>query len=334
MTQKTKRNSESQNCWVITEGIAGTENQCLAVANSLSEKIKLNIRVKRIGLRQPWKTFSPFFGLECPFTFTGDKITKPWPEIVIASGRKSIAASLYIKRKSRGKTFTLQIQDPRICAHNFDLLAVPAHDKIRGDNVIVTHTAPNLTTAAKLKTAVKEYKELFGDYKNHNKVVTVLIGGNSKTHRLTPQILNKLCTNLLYLKEQGHSLLITTSRRTSDEIKKTLRERLGGDNTFIWTAEDETKIANPYIGMLAYADAVIVTEDSVSMVSDALQTQVPVYTYKLEGGSAKFNRFYTPLKEQKLIESYQGFIDFERSAAVNMQPAAQIIAQEIVSALK
>ena len=94
--------------------MAGTENQCLAVAEAL------NIRpeVKQIGLRQPWKTFSPYLGLETSWSFTGDSLTDPFPKLVIAAGRKAIAACRYIKQQSP-RTFIVFLQNPRMRFSDF-----------------------------------------------------------------------------------------------------------------------------------------------------------------------------------------------------------------------
>src|SRR5262245_41653904 len=124
-------------CWIVTEGLAGTENQCLGVAEALG----IMPEIKRIRLRQPWKSFSPFLGFEQNMTFS-PPLQPPWPDLLLASGRKSIAASRYIKKASGGRTFTVQIQDPRISPSYFDLVAVPEHDPARGENVIVTAASP------------------------------------------------------------------------------------------------------------------------------------------------------------------------------------------------
>jgi mitochondrial fission protein ELM1 len=61
--------------WVITEGLVGTENQCLGVA----EALEVNPIIKRIGLRQPWKFLSPYLGFECSATFS-KTLNAPWPD--------------------------------------------------------------------------------------------------------------------------------------------------------------------------------------------------------------------------------------------------------------
>ena len=69
-----------------------------------------------------------------------------------------------------------------------------------------------------------------------------------------------------------------------------LQERLGGLPAFIWDGSG----ANPYFGMLGAADAIVVTADSVSMISEAAATGKPVYIVELESGSAKFTRAMQP----------------------------------------
>ena len=149
--------SEDITCWIVTEGMAGTENQCLGVAEALNVKPV----VKRIRLHQPWAMLSPFLGFEQSWSMSPD-VEPPWPDLVLASGRKSIAASRYIKKMSGGKTFTVQIQDPRISPKQFDLVAVPAHDPTRGPNVIVTKASPNRITQERLAAAKKAFPQ-FGD---------------------------------------------------------------------------------------------------------------------------------------------------------------------------
>ena len=99
-------------CWIVTEGFAGTENQCLGIAEALG----VTPTVKRIVLRQPWHTLSPWLGSENEWTFSplGDKLHAPWPDLVLAAGRKGIAAARYIRRMSGNRAFIVFIQDPRI----------------------------------------------------------------------------------------------------------------------------------------------------------------------------------------------------------------------------
>ncbi len=282
-------------CWVITEGIAGTENQCLGVAEALG----VEPVVKRIQLRGPWKILSPYLGFECAGIFEPE-LQEPWPDLLLASGRKSIAASRYIKRKSGGKTFTVQIQDPRISPKHFDLVAVPFHDPTRGPNVIVTHAAPNRVTDMKLTKARNDFAPLFAMMPSPH--IAVMIGGNSKAHTMSEDGMERLGSQLSQL---PGSLMITASRRTSEEQKNAFLKGLGGRPHHFWDGNGE----NPYFGMLAWGDAILVTADSVSMLGDAATTGKPVYMIPMDGGSMRFDKFHQHLRDHGAIRPFMGFVE-------------------------
>jgi mitochondrial fission protein ELM1 len=281
-------------CWIITEGMAGTENQCLGVAEALG----VLAEVKRIKLRQPWKSFSPWLRFEHAGIFE-PTLAPPWPDLLIASGRKSIATSRYIRKASGGKIFTVQIQDPRVSPAEFDLVALPAHDPTRGGNVIVTDASPNRITAEKLAAAREKFSAL-GKLKGPR--VAVLIGGNSKAHRMTKEITENFAAQL---KRLDAGLMVTTSRRTGEENAGILKNALVDSGAFIWDGSEE----NPYFGMLAWADFILVTEDSASMLSDAATTGKPVYVIKLEGGSARLDKLHENLRKKGITRPFDGRLE-------------------------
>lgn len=314
------KNPPSPSCWIVTEGMVGTENQCLGVAAALG----IAAEIKRIHLRQPWKMLSPWLGAESACTFD-PPLEGPWPDILLASGRKSIAASRYIKKQSGGKTLTVQIQDPRIAPSQFDIVAVPAHDPSRGPNVIVTDGAPNLITPQKLLTAKEKWAGLFSSLPAPR--VAVLIGGSSKAHKMTREIARTLGEKLAHLaRTQNAGLMITASRRTGEENMAALRAALKDTNAYIWDGSGD----NPYHGMLAWADFIVVTSDSVSMLSDAGTTGKPVYMIPLEGGSARFDRFHVGLIGKGVVRVFDGTLEHWSYTPLN---AAQVIADAVINAL-
>ena len=294
-------------CWIITEGLAGTENQCIGVAEALG----VSPEIKRVTLRQPWKALSPYLGFECGFTFM-PALKGPWPDILIASGRKSIAASRYIKKMSGGKTFTVQIQDPRISPKQFDLVAVPKHDPTRGDNVLVTTAAPNKITGSKLTDARAQFQQ-FSSLPSPR--VAVLIGGNSHSHTLTAQ---KIKTLAAQLKSLSGGLMVTTSRRTGAENEKILKSALQGSEHFFWDGSG----LNPYMGMLAWADFILVTEDSTSMLSEAASTGKPTYIIPLDGGSARLDAMQQNLMEAGCARVFEGRL--EPWTATRLEDASKV----------
>lgn len=284
--------SKNMTCWVISEGMVGTENQCVSVAEALG----VQTVVKQVTLRQPWKALSPYLGFENEGSFS-PALTPPWPDIVIASGRKSIAASRYIKKASGGHAFTVQIQDPRVSPHMFDLVAVPHHDPTRGENVIVTDGAPNKVTAARLKASKYDFPEL-GVLSAPR--VAVLIGGSSKAYSMSAEVTNRLAAQLRGIDAR---LMITTSRRTGAKNEAILHQAL--PNSYFYDGNGK----NPYFAMLAYADYVLVTADSASMLSDACTSGKPTYMIELEGGHPRIDKLHKHLQDIGVLRVFEGSLE-------------------------
>lgn len=256
--------------WIVTEGLAGTENQCLGVAECLGD---IDLEVMRITLKQPWAALSPWFGFEYHRTFQ-PFLEPPWPDILISSGRKSIAASRYIGKQSKGKTYRIQIQDPRINPRQFDLVALPAHDPTRGENVVVTTANPNRITPVLLESAKNSFESTLGTWLKSAPPsrIAILIGGNTKSFTIGETDIHNLVQKLRPL-QNDHALMITTSRRTGAENTEHLRAALAHPNVYFWDEQSP----NPYHAMLAYADVIMATNDSTSMLSEGATTGKPVY---------------------------------------------------------
>lgn len=288
-------------CWVVSEGIAGTENQCIGVAEALG----IVPVVKRVKLRFPWKQLSPWLrlGHEYALSAESDPIAAPWPDIALVSGRKAVGVGLDIKRRSGGKTLLVQIQDPKLPASLFDIVVTPQHDDIRGDNVILTTAGLHRVTPQKLAEHAAAWQSRLGALPAPR--VAVMIGGNSRAHRMTAAATEKLVDGLQKLAASGAGLMITASRRTGAENTALLREKLTGDHIFFWDGNGD----NPYFAFLGMADYIIVTEDSVSMASEAISTGKPVYIAALEGGARRLDNFHRLLREQGYTRPFDGTLE-------------------------
>ena len=64
------------------------------------------------------------------------------------------------------------------------------------------------------------------------------------------------------------------------------------------------------MGFLACAEAILVTADSVSMVSDACATGKPVYILSVEGRQpAQFEKFFAQLMAEDAIRPFSGILE-------------------------
>src|SRR5207245_4006518 len=108
----------------------------------------------------------------------------------------------------------------------------------------------------------------------------------------------------------GGSAVVTPSRRTGAAGVALLRQRLAGLSAEIWDGTGD----NPYYAYLAIADALLVTADSVSMVSEAAATGKPVHILELAGGDAKFARFHETMRKAGITRPFTGQLECWRYA--------------------
>jgi uncharacterized protein len=285
-------------CWVVTDGKAGMVNQCVGLAEALDA----DFEVKRVRLRTPWRDLTPYFrwGGRMQFASDSDALRPPWPDLLIATGRHSVAASILVKRLSRGKTRTVQIQNPVVSLKHFDLVVAPRHDEISGDNVVVTRGALHRVTPWMLREGVEHLAWRLQHLRRP--YISVLIGGSNNVYRLGVEEMQSLASRLAQCtRAMNGSLIITPSRRTGAGNRDILKEALIDVPHYLWTGMGE----NPYFGVLGLGDFIVVTADSVNMVSEAASTGKPVYVAELPGGSPKFDAFHRRLMEEGVTRAFQ-----------------------------
>jgi mitochondrial fission protein ELM1 len=260
---------------------------------------------KRLAIRAPWRHLSPELWLAplAALSPSGDALVPPWPDLVIACGRQVVAPVAAAKRASGDRLFWVQVQDPRSRRDRVDLMVVPEHDPAQGDKVVRTRGAVHRVTAARLAEARQRWAGTLGALPRP--LVAVLLGGDNRVYRLTPARLATLADQLAGLGRRGFGLAITPSRRTDAGGLALLRQRLAGLPATIWDGTGD----NPYFGLLAHADAILVTADSVSMVSEAAATGKPVHIIALDGGSAKFARFHGLMRDAGVSRPFAGEIE-------------------------
>lgn len=282
------------------------ESQCVGLAEALG----ITPTIKRIRLRKFWRDFSPYVNLwkRLAFSRKGDKLSPPWPDMVIATGRQSVLPALHIRQMSGGKTFLVQIQNPVIPSSHFDVVVVPDHDKLEGKNVISVRGALHRVTPELLKAEAEKWAPHFAHLPRP--YVAVLLGGSNGAYRLDPKFMMEFGPQLSGMaKKEKVSLLVTPSRRTGDANRVLLSALLHDTPNFIWDGPEKNGGDNPYYGMLGLADAIIVTCDSINMVSEACRTGKPVYVVQLPGHSDKFASFHHSLIADGRIRMFDGTLN-------------------------
>jgi uncharacterized protein len=277
-------------CWILSDGKAGDEAQCLGVA----ERLGLVAEIRRVAPRAPFvwaMPWGPIDPREAPGR-SNSPLAPPWPDIAIASGRRTFAYLRHLKRASGGKVFTVYLKDPGTSPEAVDLVWVPQHDKLRGKNVIVTLTSPHRLSPEKLAAErVQIWREGAGPR------VGVLLGGDSQHHRFKSGNIADLTAKLMAWAAHGARLFITPSRRTPLVLAHALRDLCEGTGDMFWDGTGN----NPYLGILAGADHFVVTADSVNMLGEAAATGKPIHLFTPSGGHTKISSFVSGLERHGAV---------------------------------
>ena len=291
-----------ETCWIVTDGKVGMVKQC----RGLAEILEVEPVSKVIDQRVPWRWLPPAITPFALGVVTPDSspLVPPWPDLLIASGRKSVAPARAIRRASGNATFCVQIQNPGIAPAAFDLVVTPQHDGLSGPNVIATTGSLHGLTSHVLDAARTRFANLVAPLPSP--LLAVLLGGDNAVYKMTEDYSIQLAAKLRQLADDhGWGLAITPSRRTPVHARRAIAEALQGSSALVW---DETG-DNPYLGFLAHADAVLVTCDSVNMVCEAAATGKPLHVAHLQGGSEKFRRFHANMEARGITRPFNDTLE-------------------------
>ena len=275
-----------KSCWILSDNLIGHEKQSISLAEKLNINYKL-IKIKKVNFIK--RNLSNFFNLQKKNFFK-----PPYPKIIISCGKSTAYYSKMIKQKTKNKIFSIFIQKPPINLNNFDVVISPKHDKCKGLNVIETQGALTKINLKYIKNVNKTKKPSI----LKQNFITVLIGGNSRHHKITKPILDKIIKNLKSIEEQKKiRIFILVSRRTGKKDYLYLKKNLISKN-FIFVLPNSKKVS--YLNAISFAKAIIVTSDSVSMVTEACSTGKPTYIIDIPTKSKRFSLFIKNLIHLKL----------------------------------
>ncbi len=288
-------------CWVVTDGRAGIEAQALGLAEAIARAMPITVAIKRIKVRAPHRALprqlwgDPFAHLDP----AGDALVPPWPDLWIGCGRLSAPFTMAMRAYSPG-AFTVQLQNPRAPPGAFDLIIPPEHDRLAGENVFSIIGSPNRIEAARARANVLPGLA----------PLAVLVGGPNRAFRFDMADAARLADKLAAL---SMPLDVTLSRRTPRAAAEILRERLGAVAARFHDPARDAAMANPYPAMLGTARAILVTEDSVNMATEAAATAKPLYILPMRrkpfASASKFDAFHESLCKRGASRVFRGEIE-------------------------
>ncbi|DAZ93684.1 TPA: hypothetical protein N0F65_008192 [Lagenidium giganteum] len=328
----------------LGNGAAGAEKQALALAHRLQHVLQRGHNVPcsvafvpaplthRVARRLPPTLHvaaarvlrSPWFGYDCavPSLLAADapSETAPRVDVAIGCGRTTVALCAAWKLTAPARVYNIQIQHPRTPLHWFDAVVTPRHDFAAGRflgpstvprNVHLTFgTVFDVTTELLEREAAAYERNALGTALPRAKtVLALLIGGPCRGFPFSRADAETMMDDFHgRLKATGNyddmALVATFSRRTPTDVKSVIATQLRAnwrpDRLFLWDGNG----ANPYYAMLAGADAIVITPDSVSMTTEAIASGKAVFTLGTDRCTGKFRNFHDTLTTNHLAHSW------------------------------
>ncbi len=296
--------------WVVSDGRTGIENQALGLAEAVQRLFPSVITVKRVRWRAAFDKFPSALKASWMLDPSSDAVEpaagEAWPDLWIATGRATLPLSAAARRRSGGRTFVVQTQDPRWRNAAYDLIVAPAHDRIEGPNVLSITGSPHRVTRERLAEGAAAFADRLEPLPRPR--VAALIGGRSRAFDLPDAHAADLAERIDGAVEAaGGSLMLTFSRRTPEAAKAAMTARLAHLPGLIWDGGG----ANPYFAFLNFADHVLVTEDSANMAAEAASTGKPVHILPMIPlkSADKFARLHADLRERGAARPFDGTLE-------------------------
>ena len=323
--------------WCVTDGTAGMRYQTLALAAIMKWDqspafcdivVAPHPLLRRLPQLGCWAPNFPLVRDQNSPLATIKKATD-YPNIVVTCGRRMAGISMALRMRANllgADMKTIHLQDPRLDPACFDMLIVPQHDRVRGDNVIVTKAALNRMSQSHIAASANTVPHQWQCAASPR--VAVMIGGDNRRYKISCHMATHMARQLAaFAAANNANLFLVPSRRCPDHVLRHLQTALPPDHCMIATNDQP----NPYPGILALADAIIVTSDSVNMASEAASTGKPVLIAYWRAETGRIAKFHKTMQDSNHtapltpLLSAESFAPLDESAVVRQQISARLM---------
>ena len=253
--------------WALLGERIGDNNQVLALAEALGYPFETRTLTYNLA-----RALSVKLG---PTMVTLDRrsrapIAPPWPDLILAIGRRSVPVGRWIKQQSGGRAKLVLLGHPRVSPSLFDLVITTRQYPVPpGANVVLLPLA--MSRFSTLPQPSSKEAEWLANLPRPRRLMAV--GGATKYWRLSAE---QVIAAAERLQARDGSLLVATSRRTDPEVISALRTTLRPGSPLIDGAFPRFPV------LLGAADEIYVTGDSISMLSEAILAGKPVGLIPIE----------------------------------------------------
>jgi mitochondrial fission protein ELM1 len=222
------------------------------------------------------------------------------PDIIISAGASTSAVNYFLSKENQAKSVVL-MRPGYLSLKKFDLVVMPRHDRPpQRSNVVVTEGALNLIDAEYLNQKAAGLKQS-GLLKGApvNPCVGVLIGGDSKKFSITPEVTSDLSREI---KKLNADILISTSRRSPLEVEEVVKNEFSDyARCKLLVIANQNNHPDAVGGILGLSKVIIVSPESISMISEAVCANKYVVVFKTGQLSFKHRHFLKNYQEKEYI---------------------------------
>lgn len=329
------KGSPSKNILILSDGKVGHTNQAKAVAKIIGRLMEERargfkgkagdelIKVKEVEVKfknRFTKSLMSIFGLCSGICCNGclgclkfclnsknfQELSSFYADVVISCGSSLAPLNIMLARENRARNIVI-MKPGLVSPSKFDLAIIPEHDRpVRKKNIAVTKTALNLIDDDSMREGAVNLQSGVRSLEQKKTRIGVLIGGESKSYTLTSELIAVVVDELIKAANGlSGELLVTTSRRTSSEVDTLIKERLLKHPLCpLLVIANEKNIEGTVAGILGLSDIVVVSGESISMISEALSSNKPVIVFetgKKSDRDTRHGQFLNSLKEKRYV---------------------------------
>jgi len=300
---------------ILSDGRPGHVRQSEAVAAQFKNietqygRAGMEYPAKIVGVhfKSPWRRrLFPWFALFfipwaqgrlrlLGFFFTPEsqkEILDSSADFVISAGAGLVPLNLCLAREARAKSIVVMKPAFPFNLFGYGLAVIPAHDRgLVPRRALRTLLAPNPIEREVLEASAHSFGACLRDPSRVK--MAVFLGGPTRRYPMDIEAVQNLWRALEQIAPHTGDYVITTSRRTPEEVSRFLKASAPASRFCQrLVVEREDNRPDAVAAMMGLADILMVTEDSLSMISEAVSAGKKVVVLKLgEGLPPKHRRF-------------------------------------------
>ena len=267
--------------WVLDAYRSGEKTQVRALAQALGWPFDIkSLRYRKTEIRTTLFRGRDLCGVDLP---SSDPLTAPWPDLVISMGMRNEPVARWIKDQSGGRTKLVFLGRLWADPAHFDLVITTPQYRVPDRPNVLRNALPlHPLTPERLDVARAHWAPKLAHLPRP--YLSLNIGGPSGPYAFGARASARLLRDTLALaRARGGSLLVSSSARTPSEAIAAFAAQADVPMQLYRFRPNDPE--NPYLGFLAVADEIIVTADSISMLSEAYATGKPVHMFDLGAGT-------------------------------------------------